>query len=173
MGIIIIILLVLGGIIGYRRGLSLQALHMLGTLSAVIIAALNYELLASRFDMILPYPAPGDESSLSALPNLDDPELSFYKMGAFIIIFMLAKVVIQLIISAFDYLQQVPMLGLIGSIVSAAIGVAEMIVVIVVILFMVALVPIGFIQEVVDGGIFRTLIDNTFVLSGRMKSWIN
>lgn len=173
MSIIIIILLVLGGIIGYRRGLSLQVLHMLGTLSAVIIAALNFELLASRFDMILPYPAPGDESALTALPNLEDPEASFYKIGAFIIIFIIAKVALQLIISAFDYLQQVPILGLIGSVAGAAIGVAEVVVVVVIILFMVALIPLEFIQDVVDGGLFKQLIDNTFLLSGQLKNWID
>lgn len=173
MSIIIIILLVLGGIIGYRRGLSLQVLHMLGTLSAIIIAALNFELLASRFDMILPYPAPGDESTLTALANLEDPEASFYKMGAFIIVFVIAKVVLQLIISAFDYLQQVPILGLIGSIVAAAVGVAEVIIVVVVILFMIALVPLDFVQDVVDGGLFKQLIDNTFLLSGQLKNWID
>lgn len=173
MSIVIIILLVLGGIIGYRRGLTLQALHMLGTLSAVIIAALNFELLATRFDMILPYPAPGDESMTTALPDLVDPELSFYKMGAFIMIFFLAKIIMQLIVSAFDYLQQVPILGLIGSIIAAAVGVAEFIVMIVIVLFMIALVPIEFVQDAVDGGLFRQFIDNTFVLSGQLKSWIN
>lgn len=173
MGIVIIILLVLGGIIGYRRGLSLQALHFVGTLSALIIAALNFELLASRYDMILPYPAPGDAAAHTALPDLSDPEASFYRMGAFITIFIIAKVVIQLIVSAFDYLQQVPILGFVGSIVSAAIGVTEILVIVVVFLFMIALIPIEFIQNLVNGGLSQQLIDNTFLLSGRLKSWID
>lgn len=173
MGIVIIILFVLGGIVGYRRGLSLQALHFVGTLSAFIIAALNFNLLASRFDMILPYPAPGDVSAHTALTDLSDPEASFYRMGAFLIIFIVAKVTIQLIVSAFDYLQQVPILGFVGSIISAAVGVVEMLIIVVVFLFMIALIPIEFIQNLVNGGLSQQLIDNTFILSGRLKSWID
>ena len=173
MGIVIIILFVLGGIVGYRRGLSLQALHFVGTLSALIIAALNFNLLASRFDMILPYPAPGDVSAHTALTSLSDPEASFYRMGAFLIIFIVAKVTIQLIVSAFDYLQQVPILGFVGSIISAAVGVVEMLIIVVVFLFMIALIPIEFIQNLVNGGLSQQLINNTFILSGRLKSWID
>lgn len=94
-------------------------------------------------------------------------------MGAFLIIFIVAKVTIQLIVSAFDYLQQVPILGFVGSIISAAVGVVEMLIIVVVFLFMIALIPIEFIQNLVNGGLSQQLIDNTFILSGRLKSWID
>lgn len=172
MSILIIIVLVLGGVVGYRRGLSLQVLHTLGTFSAIVIAALNYELLASRLDMILPYPAPFDESPNPMFPEFSDPEQSFYKMGAFVIIFIIAKVVIQIIVSAFDYLQQLPILGMLGNIVSAAIGVIEFLYILVVLLFMIALVPVDMIEDFIDTPLVNTIVHNTFMLSGNLKNWI-
>ncbi|MCG1009282.1 CvpA family protein [Salinicoccus sp. ID82-1] len=173
MTLLILILLIIGMVIGYRRGIILQLLHLIGTISAIIISALNYERLASRFDMIMPYPSTAQTVSNPLLPEIDNAELGFYKMVAFFMIFVVAKIVIQLIVSAFDYLQQVDAFGRTGDILGTALGLIEMIYILVVILFMATVLPLENVQTTLENsGLARFLMDNTFIISDKFIEWL-
>lgn len=173
MTLLLLILLIIGIIVGYRRGFILQFFHLIGTVSAIIIAALNYELLASRLDLILPYPSTTETLSNPIFSNIADAEYAYYDMSAFFIIFIVSKIVIQLIVSAFDYFQQIPVFGIVGEIVGAVLGFIEIIYVLVVILFMLAMVPLEFIQTAIqDSGLANFILENTFILSDRFMGWL-
>lgn len=173
MGLIIIIFLIIGLIVGYRRGLVLQSLHLIGTLAAIIIAALNYEMLASRLDLILPYPSSAYTLSNAVFPDIADPEYAYYDMAAFFFIFIVSKIISQLIVSAFDYFQQVSVFGIIGDILGLTLGIIEMIYVLVVILFMVALIPLDVIQNLMtESSLAEFIMRNTFILSDKLIEWL-
>ncbi|GAB3060683.1 CvpA family protein [Salinicoccus sesuvii] len=173
MTLLILILLIIGMVIGYRRGIILQLLHLIGTISAIIISAMNYERLAERLDMILPYPSMSQTVSSSLLPEIADAEFGFYRMGAFFMIFVVAKIVIQLIVSAFDYLQQVNAFGRTGDVIGTVLGLIEMVYLLVVILVMASLVPLDFLQETIgNSGLARFLMDNTFIISDKFIEWL-
>ncbi|MFC3418338.1 CvpA family protein [Salinicoccus hispanicus] len=173
MTLLILILLIIGMVIGYRRGIILQLLHLIGTISAIIISAMNYERLASRLDMVLPYPSTAQTISSSLLPEIDNAEFGFYKMAAFFMIFVVAKIVIQLIVSAFDYLQQVNAFGRTGDILGTALGLIEMIYLLVVILVMATLIPLDIVQTTIENsGLARFLMDNTFIISDKFIEWL-
>lgn len=173
MSIIIFILLIIGMVIGYRRGLILQLLHLLGTISAIIISAMNYKMLSSNFEMVMPYPSTAQSMSNALLPDLGNAEYAFYDMTAFLIIFVVAKIIIQLIVSAFDYLQQISVFGIFGEIAGVLLGLIEMIYVLTVIIFMLALVPFEFIQNAIgESGLATFIMENTFILSDKFIEWL-
>ncbi|WP_020006417.1 CvpA family protein [Salinicoccus albus] len=170
---VILILLIIGLLIGYRRGIILQSLHLLGTISAIIIAAMNYDTLSARFDLIVPYPATEETLSNPILPELNNAEYAFYDMAAFFIIFIISKIIIQLIVSAFDYLQQINVLGIGGDIAGAVFGLIEIIYIMVVLLFMAAVLPFDWIQTPInDSGLAQFFMDNTFILSDKFIEWL-
>jgi uncharacterized membrane protein required for colicin V production len=173
MTLILLILLIIGVVVGYRRGFILQFFHLVGTLAAVTIAALNYETLADRLDLILPYPSTTETMSNPIFPDIMDAEYAYYDISAFFIIFIVAKILIQIVVSAFDYFQQIPVFGVVGEILGAVLGLIEMIYVLAVILFMLSMVPLEFIQTPIEeSGLANFILDNTFILSDRFMEWL-
>lgn len=173
MTLILLILLIIGMVVGYRRGFILQFFHLVGTLAAVIIAALNYETLAARLDLILPYPSTSETLSNPIFPSIMDAEYAYYDMSAFFMIFIVAKILIQLVVSAFDYLQQIPVFNVVGEVVGAVLGLVEMIYILVVILFMLSMVPLDFIQTPIENsGLANFILEHTFILSERFMEWL-
>ncbi len=83
MTLIILILLIIGIIVGYRRGFILQFFHLIGTIAAAIIAALNFEHLASRLDLVLPYPSTTETLANPIFPDIVNAEYAYYDMSAF------------------------------------------------------------------------------------------
>ncbi|SFK93175.1 Uncharacterized membrane protein, required for colicin V production [Salinicoccus halodurans] len=173
MSIIIFILLVIGLVIGYRRGVILQLLHLVGTISAIIISAMNYDTLSSKFDMIMPYPSTAQAVHNPLLPDLANTEYAFYDMTAFFIIFVITKILIQVIVSAFDYLQQINVFGVAGEIAGLILGLIEMIYVLTVIIFMLAIIPLEFIQNAIgESGLATFIMEHTFILSDKFIEWL-
>jgi uncharacterized membrane protein required for colicin V production len=173
MGFLIILFLIIGLIAGYRRGLVLQLLHLVGTVSAIIIAALNYERLASRLDLILPYPSTADTLSSAIFPDIQNVEYAYYDMFAFFIIFLVSKIIIQIIVSAFDYFQQVSVFGTVGDVLGLILGFIEMTYILTVILYMLALVPADIVQNfVADSSLAEFMLDHTFILSDKLIEWL-
>lgn len=173
MFIIILILLIIGLVIGYRRGIILQLLHLAGTISAIVISAMNYDTLSARFDLIVPYPSTVETLSNPILPELNNAEYAYYDMVAFFIIFIISKIVIHLIVSAFDYLQQISVFGIVGDIAGTVLGLVEVIYIMVVLLFMAAVLPFDWIQTAIgDSGLAQFFMNNTFILSDKFIEWL-
>lgn len=173
MGVILLILLVIGLITGYRRGLVLQLLHFIGTIASVIIAALNYETLAARLDLILPYPSTAQSLSNPVFPDIASAEYAYYDMSAFFVIFIVSKIVIQIIVSAFDYFQQISVFGIVGDVLGLILGLVEMFYVLTVILFMFALIPADFTQNLIlESSLAEFIMDNTLFLSDKFIEWL-
>lgn len=169
MGFLILLLLIIGLITGYRRGLILQSLHLIGTISAIIIASLSYETLASRLDLIMPYPSTADTLTNPILTDIADVENAYFNMSAFFIIFIVSKIVIQIIVSAFDYFQQISVFGIVGDILGLVLGFIEVIYVLTVILYMIALIPADIAHEfIMNSSLAEFLLDNTFILSNKL-----
>lgn len=62
--LLILILLIWAFLVGYSRGLVLQALYSLGIIISAIIAFLNYKELASKLTMWVPFSSATADSRL-------------------------------------------------------------------------------------------------------------
>lgn len=172
MTLLILILIILSGIVGFRRGGLLQLLHFLGTVSALVIARLNYETLGNKLELIMPYPSSVSEVENVVLPTIQDLEQAYYYMSAFLFIFIVSKLIIQIIVSVFDFVNQIIFERKRSKIIGTIIGVIECIYVLAVIIFFLATIPSTGLQEAISNSQLATFImDHTLIISDKLKDW--
>ncbi len=170
--IIILILLIAGFITGARRGLIVQLIHMTGFIIALIVAYIYYKPLSEKFVLWIPFPAITSDSKLTiAVENLDLDQ-TFYRIISFVLIFMVVKFGLQLIASMFDFLKYLPILGFVSNVVGAFLGLVEFYFLIFVSLYVLALLPIGTLQGLMDSSILTGwILEHTPILSEIVKNW--
>ncbi|MEN2765623.1 CvpA family protein [Ornithinibacillus xuwenensis] len=167
---ILILLLIFGFLIGLKRGLILQAVHLVGFIVAFIVASAYYDSLSEKLALWIPYPELTDESLwadfLQALPL----ESAFYNAISFVVIFFVVKIALQIVASMIDVLASLPILNSINKILGAILGFLEIYLILFVILYIIVLTPVGTIQEWVnDSNIALFIVENTPYFSEKIK----
>jgi uncharacterized membrane protein required for colicin V production len=170
----IILLLIFGFFIGLKRGFILQLVHLTGFIIAYIVANLYYEELAPKLLLWIPYPNLGTTSPLKVLTNSSNMEDAFYRAVAFVIIFFAVKILLQIIGSMLDFIAHLPILKQLNVWAGGILGFLEVYLIVFILLYIGALVPMEVLQNPLDDSIMSNLIINhTPVLSEQIKSmWI-
>lgn len=170
---LLIVLLLLGGLItGFRRGLIVQIIHMTGFIVALLIAYKYYRPLAEKFVLWIPYPGVTAGSKLSFSVGELDLDETFYRLLAFILIFIAVKIVLQIIASMFDYLKYLPVLGFVARLTGALFGFVEFYIITFLMLYLIAMIPTDFIQGLLNKSILAgAMFDHTPLLSETVKKW--
>lgn len=168
--VVLLFFLILGTVIGLRRGFILQSMHLIGTVGALIIARLFYQQLASKLDLIVPYPSAQLDNNV--LLNWIDGEHAFYRAVSFVFLFIVGKIILQMVATVFDYLAQLPLLKQLNGLLGSVFGFVESYVVIFIIIFFIAMIPIPMIQEKMhDSYIAKLIVEYTPILSSRAVHW--
>ncbi|MFK8792934.1 CvpA family protein [Planococcus plakortidis] len=170
--LILLVLLLAGILVGFKRGLMLQFLHMVGFIVALIVAYTYYKPLAENFVLWVPYPTV-DETSRFAIAveqlNLDE---TFYQLLAFALIFFVVKFLLTLIASMFDFIKYIPVLGFLSRIFGGVLGLIEAHILLFIGLYVFALLPIDGIQnQIENSGIARAILEHTPYFSEKVKEW--
>ncbi len=170
---LLIVFLLLGGLItGFRRGLIVQIIHMTGFIVALIVAYKYYKQLAEKFVLWIPYPGVTAGSKLSFSVGELDLDETFYRLLAFVLIFIVVKFVLQMIASMFDYLKYLPVLGFVARLTGALFGFVEFYIITFLMLYLVAMIPTDFIQSLLSHSILAdAMFDHTPILSETVKKW--
>lgn len=167
---IILLVLVFGFFMGLKRGFILQVMHLAGYIISFIIASVFYRSFASHLSFWIPYPELSDESLWAIFLNSAPLEQAFYNGIAFILLFIIAKIVLQIIASMLDFIARIPVLKQINKLLGAILGFIEVYLIVFIILFILALVPVEFIQTKLKGSFLATLIvEHTPILSSLVK----
>jgi len=167
---ILIGFLLIGIIVGLRRGFILQLIHMTGFIVAFIVAAMNYNELAGKLVLWVPFPSMGDSSSLTMLFNHLDIENAYYNAIAFLIIFFAVKIIWQIIGSMLDFIAQFPILNLLNRWGGGILGLLETYLIMFILLYLAALLPIQIVQEQIQGSVMaKSIITNTPFFSEKVK----
>ncbi len=168
--IILFILLVLGFLIGLKRGFILQAFHLIGFVVAFVLAAMYYDTFASKLELWIPYPDfPEGESWAIFLDSLP-LETAFYNAIAFAAIFFAVKIIMQIIASMLDFVADLPILKLLNNWLGAILGFIEVYLLLFVILYILALAPVVSVQAYIDQSSIATFIlEHTPIISERLK----
>ncbi|WP_217586916.1 CvpA family protein [Lentibacillus saliphilus] len=172
--VLLLILLIFGFVMGLKRGLILQAVHLTGFIIAFIVAAAYYDTLAAQLSLWIPYPELSSDSTWAVFLQSLPLEAGFYNAIAFAMIFFAVKIVIQIVASMLDFVASLPLLNSVNSILGAVLGFLEMYLILFVVLYILALVPIGSVQEWLgDASIAQFIIEQTPVLSERIQAmWL-
>ena len=170
---LLILILFIGGLItGFRRGLIVQLIHMTGFIIAIIVAYIYYKPLSEKFVLWIPYPGVTAGSKLSWTVGELDLDQTFYRMLAFVVIFIVVKFVLQLIASMFDFLKFLPVLGFLSRFGGAILGFIEFYILIFFILYLAAMLPLDFIQVHIGKSILaEAIFEHTPIISETVKKW--
>ncbi|MEH7354319.1 CvpA family protein [Neobacillus drentensis] len=170
----IIIFLIIGFFVGLRRGFILQLVHLTGFIIAYVVATLYYEELAPKLTLWVPYPNLGEGTTLKILTDSSNMETAFYRAISFVIIFFAVKVLLQIIGSMLDFIAHLPVLKQINVFAGGILGFCEVYLIIFILLYIGALIPIELIQNQLDHSILaKAIVNHTPILSQQIKGlWI-
>ena len=164
------IILILGFFIGLKRGFILQLIHLIGFIVAFIIAYLNYEKLAPKLTLWVPYPSFGSGTTIQMLFDNANLEDAYYRAIAFVVIFFAVKIVLQIIGSMLDFVANLPILKQLNIWAGGILGFIEIYLIIFILLYIAALVPIDSLQSLMnDSFMAKGIINNTPILSEKIK----
>ena len=170
----IIIFLIIGFFVGLKRGFILQFVHLIGFIIAYVVANSYYEQLAPKLTLWIPYPNFGNLATLKLLTDSTNTEAAFYRAISFVIIFFAVKVLMQIIGSMLDFVAHLPILRQLNVWAGGILGLIEVYLVIFILLYISALLPIELVQNALDHSIMsKAIVNHTPILSQQIKSlWI-
>ncbi|TDL34363.1 CvpA family protein [Jeotgalibacillus sp. S-D1] len=172
LSLVLLILLVMGFLVGLRRGFILQLIHMIGFFIAFYVAYVYYDVLAPKLTLWIPYPSFDSQSQLSMIAESVNFEDAYYRIIAFAIIFFSVKIIMQLIGSMFDSVSQFPLLRPLNVFGGGVLGLLEIYIIVFVLLYIAAMLPIGQIQGALEGSwIAEFMLKQTPVFSEQVKEW--
>ncbi|MDG5471012.1 CvpA family protein [Jeotgalibacillus sp. ET6] len=170
--LILLILLIMGFLVGLRRGFILQFIHMIGFFIAFYVAYVYYDVLAPKLTLWIPYPSFDSQSELGMIAETVNFEGAYYRIIAFAIIFFGAKIVMQLIGSMFDSVSQFPLLRPLNVAGGGALGLIEIYIVLFVLLYIAAMLPISSVQNALSGSwLAEFVLQQTPIFSEQVKEW--
>ncbi|MCH1627321.1 CvpA family protein [Ferdinandcohnia quinoae] len=172
--LILIFVLLMGFIIGLKRGFILQIVHLTGFIVAFIVAYLYYAELAPKINLWIPYPTFGDPEAMKFLFEGTNLEEAYYKAIAFAMIFFAVKILMQIIGSMLDFLANLPILKQINSWAGGLLGFIEIYLIVFILLYIGALLPIELVQSnIQDSFMAKAIVQHTPIFSGKIKDmWI-
>ncbi|RYM06893.1 CvpA family protein [Sporolactobacillus sp. THM7-7] len=174
LNIIILLLLAVGFFNGFRRGLVLQLVHLAGFIISLIVAWMYFKPFAQVLKLWIPYPSSVARSDLfDFLGNLD-LQAAYYQAMAFIILFLAAKIVINILGSMLDFLAEVPLIRPVNHLSGGLLGFAEIYLIVFLLLYVGALTPMDGIQSSIEQSMLaQSMIDHTPVFSEVFRNlWV-
>lgn len=169
--IIIAVCLIIGFIVGFRRGLLLQLMHFISMFASYIIAYMYYQPLAKKIYNYIPFMTVPDDVSKFIFHHID-LEKAYYNVVAFAIIFFASKIVIQVIVSLFDILSNLPILKHLNKFFGGIFGVIEVYILLFIALYILVMVPHEAIQnKIKQSTLATTIVTKTPILSSQALYW--
>ncbi|WP_107840739.1 CvpA family protein [Metasolibacillus meyeri] len=170
--IILLVILFISCVIGAKRGFIVQLIHLGSFLIALLVAYIYYKPLAQKFVLWIPYPGFTENATMTLVLDSLDVDRTFYRVIAFALIFFVTKLVLQIIGSMFDFLTYLPLLGSLNRLLGAVLGFIEFYFIIFIALYVLALLPLEFIQSVLNKSILTSLIlEHTPVITKMFQNW--
>jgi uncharacterized membrane protein required for colicin V production len=171
---IILALLMVGFLIGIKRGFIMQAVRLLSSILAFIVAYIYAGKLGPKLDLWIPFPAIGDQGFLTEFVRDTTVETAYYHLIAFFIIFMGTKIVLFVVGSMLDFLARIPILKQVNSIAGGALGLVEAYLLIFVLLVIGSKLPVESIQHSMQSSyLSKIIVEKTpFISESIQKLWV-
>lgn len=159
-----------GFLMGLKRGLIIQVLHLISFIVAFIVASKYYDSLASKLPLWIPYPDLPDKSQWAVVLQALPLEKAFYNAIAFAIIFFATKIILHIVASMLDFVASLPILNSINKLLGAILGFIEIYLLLFILLNIAVLVPIPSVQEWINhSSLALFIVEHTPFLSAKVK----
>lgn len=171
----IFIFLVIGFLVGLKRGFIMQLVHLLGFVAAFIVAAVYYDDLAPKLKLWVPYPQLDGNQGLAFISDAMNLEEAYYRAIAFMLLFFAVRIIMQIIGSMLDFLAMLPVLKQLNIWAGGVLGFLEVYIFIFLLLYIGTLVPIEPLQSAItDSVLAGPIVEHTPFFSGKIKDlWIS
>ncbi|MCA0969870.1 CvpA family protein [Halobacillus litoralis] len=169
--LLLLFILLIGIYTGLKRGFILQLLHLVGFIVAFVVAVMYYDDLSPKLTLWVPYPELPEDATWAVFVENLDLEQAFYNAVAFSILFFGTKIILHIIASMLDFVSELPILNSFNSLLGGVLGFIETYVIMFVILYIAALVPLELVQNALDGSFLaQFIIERTPVFSEQLKT---
>lgn len=169
--LILLVILIFGVFMGFKRGLILQAVHLIGFIVSFIIARLYYQKLSAHLSLWIPYPELTGDGAWAVFLNSMPLETAFYNGIAFVTIFIGAKIVLQIIATMLDFVSRLPILNIANKLGGGILGFLEVYFITFILLFIAALIPMESVQnKIMTSKLAMFIIEKTPFLSDLFTS---
>lgn len=168
----IIILLAIGFIMGAKRGVIVQGMHVASMVISIIVALIFYKSLAEKFVFWVPYPS--IESTTKTALDLSEIDIdgTFYQIFAFALLYFTVKLIVKLIITFFDHYAYLPAFESTNRIVGGLLGLVEYYMTIFIVLYLLALLSFEFLVARMQNSILgKLIVEYTPGLTQLMQKW--
>lgn len=170
--LILLLVLVIGFFIGFRRGFVLQVIYFAGFIAAIVVAYLYSDDLAPFLKLWVPFPKPSNDSAFSLLFDTFDLEAAYYRAVAFAVLFFGTKITMRIAGSMLDFLADLPILRTINGWLGGALGFVEVYLVVFILLYLGALTPIDSVQSIMNDSVLaKGIMEHTPIVSGKIKEF--
>lgn len=150
--ILIVIVFIYIGMIGFRRGVWFSALHLGATLFSLWVAQRFYLQISQRLELFIPFPKT-QAYDLNYAFQFDNLQQRFDHIIAFLIVATITKIICYGVIVVFDKVIQYRGLNLISRFIGMLMGIISSIIICTTLLYSAALYPLEFIQQQLSGSI--------------------
>jgi uncharacterized membrane protein required for colicin V production len=173
--LVILTVLLIGAIVGLRRGFILQFIHLTGFFVAFITAYMYYDELAPKLKLWIPFPTMGSKGSFNMIFDTIGLDLAYYNAIAFAAIFFAVKILWQMIGSMLDFIAHFPILKTLNRWGGGVLGLAEVYLIMFILVYIAALLPIEIVQNQIHESFFaQSIVKNTPLFSDKVKDlWFN
>ncbi|MDR6226524.1 CvpA family protein [Desmospora profundinema] len=135
---VVIVLLLIGALLqGYRKGLIKEASALLGVIVALYLAWRFSSELSESLAGVIPLP----ESLSGGVWGLLPLEQAIYTLLAFVLIFVVVRILLSVVASVLTQLFRVPVLAQINGVGGAVLGLLKVLLVILVVVNLLATLP--------------------------------
>lgn len=170
--LLILFVLLLSIVIGIKRGFVSQLINLASFLIGLIVAIIYYKPLAQKFVLWIPYPGFTDNSTMTLVLDSLDVDRTFYRVLAFALIFFAVKFAVQIVFSMFDFLTYLPVLNSLNRVLGAVLCFIEFYLLLFIVLYVLALIPVEWIQLRMSRSILGALIlEHTPVITAIFQNW--
>lgn len=160
---------ILGLIVGIRRGFIMQIVHLSGFIAAFVVAYMFYADLAPKLKLWVPMPHFGNAEA-SMFFEAISLDTAYYRAVAFAILFFGTRIATQIIGSMLDFLAHLPILKQINGWAGAALGFVEVYLIVFILLYIGALVPVELVQtSISDSSMATGIVENTPIFSEKLR----
>lgn len=163
--LIVLIIFLYIGMIGFRRGAWLSALHLTSTLFSLWIAQRFYHQIAQRLELFIPFPKTR-AFDLNYAIQFDNIHQRFDHIIAFLIIAILTKIICYGIIVIFDNVLKFKRPNGISRVIGVIMSLISLIIISTTLLYTISLYPLEIVQQqLISGEISEFLILHTPYIS--------
>ncbi|ABS74925.1 MULTISPECIES: CvpA family protein [Bacillus] len=166
--IIILVLLLMGTLLGLKRGFILQFIYLTSFILSIAFAALFYKNLAPHLSFI---PAPdfsGGQAALSFIKG--NVETAYYNAIAFVILFIIAKILLRIIGAALNIIASIPVIKQINKLLGGVLGFLEVYLFAFILLYVASVLPVSALQDMLAQSTLANIITHhTPYLSGLLQ----